>query len=117
MTSSRYLIARLAQTFGYFRRNQRMGDAASEMHLLREAEAQLGFAIWEKVEDIEELSVEYWNLRKFIKEKELIRKKIESCQVRLDKAHEERALSSSTWHLSMFFRISSFSLMDFRKFQ
>lgn len=91
MTSSRYLIARVAQTFGYFRKNQRMADAASEMHLLREAEAQLGMAIWEKVEDIEELSVEYWNLRKFIKEKELIRKKVEDCQIELDKAHEERA--------------------------
>jgi chromosome segregation ATPase len=91
MTSSRYLVARLAQTFGYFRRNQRMADAASEMHLLREAEAQLGIAIWEKVEDIDELSVEYWNLRKFIKEKELIRKKVEECQIELDKAHEERA--------------------------
>jgi chromosome segregation ATPase len=91
MTSSRYLIARVAQTFGYFRRSQRMADAASETHLLREAEAQLGMAIWEKVEDIEELSVEYWNLRKFIKEKELIRKKVEDCQIELDKAHEERA--------------------------
>jgi chromosome segregation ATPase len=91
MTSSRYLIARVAQTFGYFRKNQRMADAASEMHLLREAEAQLGMAIWEKVEDIEELSVEYWNLRKFIKEKELIRKRVEDCQIELDKAHEERA--------------------------
>jgi chromosome segregation ATPase len=91
MTSSRYLIARVAQTFGYFRRNQRMADAASEMHLLREAEAQLGIAIWQKVEDIEELSVEYWNLRKFIKEKEVIRKKVEDCQAELDKAHEERA--------------------------
>ena len=90
MTSSRYLIARVAQTFGYFRKNQRMADAASEMHLLREAEAQLGMAIWEKVEDIEELSVEYWNLRKFIKEKELIRKKVEDCQIELDKAHEKR---------------------------
>lgn len=68
-----------------------MADAASEMHLLREAEAQLGIAIWEKVENIEELSVEYWNLRKFIKEKELIRKKVEECQIELDKAHEERA--------------------------
>ena len=68
-----------------------MGDAASEMHLLREAEAQLGFAVWQKVEDIEELSVEYWNLRKFIKEKEQIRKKVEDCQLELDKAHDERA--------------------------
>lgn len=91
MTPSRYLIARVAQTFGYFRKNQRMGDAASEMHLLREAEAQLGYAIWEKVENIDELSVEYWNLRKLIKEKGLIRKKIDACQVKLDNAHEERA--------------------------
>lgn len=91
MTSSRYFIARLAQTFGYFRRNHRMGDAASEMHLLREAEAQLGFAIWQKVESIEELSVEYWNLRKFIKEKEELRNKIAARQLDLDMAHEERA--------------------------
>ena len=91
MTSSRYFIARFAQAFGYFRKNYRMADAASEMHLLREAEAQLGFAIWEKVESIEALSVEYWNLRKFIKEKELIRTKLVECQARLDQAHEQRA--------------------------
>ncbi len=91
MTSSRYFIARFAQAFGYFRKNHRMADAASEMHLLREAEAQLGAAIWEKVEGIEALSVEYWNLRKFIKEKDIIRQKLAACQARLDHAHEERA--------------------------
>jgi chromosome segregation ATPase len=90
MTSSRYLIARFAQAFGYFRKNHRMADAASEMHLLREAEAQLGAAIWENVEDIEELSVEYWNLRKLVKEKELVRIKLAECQARLDQAHQER---------------------------
>jgi len=92
MTSSRYYFARFAQAFGYFRKNQRMADAASEMHLLREAEAQLGFLIWEKVEGIEELSVEYWNLRKFIKERDLVRQKLTDCQTRLDQAHEERAI-------------------------
>lgn len=91
MTSTRYYMARFAQAFGYFRKNHRMADAASEMHLLREAEAQLGNAIWEKVETIEELSVEYWNLRKFIKERDLIRKKLEECLNRLDLAHEERS--------------------------
>jgi chromosome segregation ATPase len=91
MTSSRYFIARFAQAFGFFRKNLRMADAASEMHLLREAETQLGFAIWEKVEHIEELSVEYWNLRKFIKERDLVAKKLSDCQARLDAAHEERA--------------------------
>lgn len=91
MTSTRYFVARFAQAFGYFRRAQRMGDAASEMHLLREAEAQLGAAIWEKTESIEALSVEYWNLRKLIKERDDVRERLAACQERLDKAHEERS--------------------------
>ena len=97
MTPSRYFLARCAQAFGYSRKSHRMTAAASEMHLLREAEAQLGFANWEKVESVEELSLEYWNLRKFIKEKDIVRKKLAECQARLDKAHEERtALLNST---------------------
>ncbi len=92
MTSTRYYFARFAQAFGYYRRNQRMGDAATEMHLLREAEAQLGYSIWEKVEGIEELSVEYWNLRKFIKERKIVREKLAECQARLDIAHAERSM-------------------------
>ena len=91
MTSSRYFLARFAQAFGYFRRSQRLGDAASEMHLLREAEAQLGAAIWENVEGIEALSVEYWNLRKLIKERDLVDAKVAACQANLDRAHEDRA--------------------------
>lgn len=91
MTSTRYFIARVAQAFGYVRRSQRMSDAASEMHLLREAEAFLGSAIWERVEPIEALSVEYWNLRKLIKERDEVRERLALCQERLDKAHEERS--------------------------
>jgi chromosome segregation ATPase len=90
MTSSRYMAARIAQAFGYFRRNQRMADAASETHLLREAEAFLGQQIWEKVEAIEALSVEYWNLRKLIKDRDEVRAKLTACQARLDQAHQER---------------------------
>ena len=90
MTSSRYFVARFAQAFGYFRRNQRMSDAASEMHLLREAESILGVAVWEKVENIEALSVEYWNLRKLIKERDDVRARLASCQERLNQAHEDR---------------------------
>lgn len=91
MTSSRYFIARFAQAFGFFRKNLRMADAASEMHLLREAETQLGSAVWQKVENIEELSVEYWNLRRLIKERDIVAKKLADCQLLLDAAHEERA--------------------------
>lgn len=91
MTSSRYMVARFAQAFGYFRRNQRMADAASETHLLREAEAYLGSTIWENVEKIEALSVEYWNLRKLVKERDRVRAKLQACQEKLVSAHEQRA--------------------------
>jgi len=92
MTPTRYFIARIAQSFGYVRRSHRLGDAASEMHLLREAEAQLGAMIWENVEGIDALTVEYWNLRKLIKERDLIRTQLAACQERLDQAHEKRTL-------------------------
>lgn len=91
MTTSKYFAARIAMAFGYVRRAHRMADAASEMHLLREAEAHLGEAVWQKVENIEKLSVEYWNLRKLMKEKREVVRKLADCQERLDKAHEERA--------------------------
>lgn len=91
MTTTRYFVARIAQAFGYVRRAQRMGDAASEMHLLREAEAYLGKAIWEKVEHIEPLSVEYWNLRKLVRDLDEVRERLAVAQRKLDLAHEERA--------------------------
>ncbi len=91
MTSSRYYVAHFAQAFGYFRRSHRMADAASEMHLLREAEACLGAEVWKNVEDIDALSVEYWNLRKLIKESEDVHTRMDACIERLDHAHEERS--------------------------
>jgi chromosome segregation ATPase len=67
------------------------------MHLLREAEAYLGAAIWEKVENIEALSVEYWNLRKLIKDLDEVLVRLTACQEKLNLAHEERsALLNST---------------------
>ena len=91
MTSTRYLICRIALTLGYARKNSRMGDAAGEMHLLKEAEAYLGESIWRNVEDIEGLSVEYWNLRKLVKEHQRVTAELEKCQTELASAHEERA--------------------------
>jgi chromosome segregation ATPase len=90
MTSTRYYIFRLAQAFGYSRRKQSLADASTEMHLLREAESQLGADIWKNVEAIEELSVQYWNLRKLTKNHELVTAQIEACHARLDAAHEKR---------------------------
>jgi chromosome segregation ATPase len=91
MTPTRYLLARAAQAFGYVRKSQRMGDAAREMHLLREAEAYLGISIWENCKDIENLSVEYWNLRKLKKDHDQLLEKIQAAESELDAAHQERA--------------------------
>jgi len=91
MTPTRYLLARVGMAFGVHRRQRRMSDAASEMHLLREAEQMLGESVWERVEDVEELGVEYWNLRKLIKERQEIRGKLDECEEMLEVAHEQRA--------------------------
>lgn len=68
-----------------------MLDAAAEIHLLKEAESHLGKEVWEKVENIEELSVEYWNLRKITKERDRIAEELEKRTNEMSKVNEERA--------------------------
>ncbi|QJE97769.1 hypothetical protein [Luteolibacter luteus] len=68
-----------------------MAEAAAEMHLLREAEQVLGQSVWERVEEVEELGVEYWNLRKLMKERDEIREKLDECEAILADAHEQRS--------------------------
>lgn len=91
MTRARYVLCRIALTFGYNRKNTRMGDAAAEMHLLKEAESYLGKEVWQNVENIEELSAEYWNLRKLVKEHDRVTEAVEKCRDTLAKAQEERS--------------------------
>jgi chromosome segregation ATPase len=91
MTTTRYIFARIAQAFGVNRRQRRMAEAASEMHLLREAEQVLGQQVWEQVEEVEELGVEYWNLRKLIAERDEIQRKLAECEAVLAEAHEQRS--------------------------
>lgn len=90
MTPSRYFAARFLQAFGIHRRQIRMGDAATEMRLLRESEAYLGSLIWPKVEDIEELSVEYWKLRKLLTEQEELTARLEARDEEMRAAYEAR---------------------------
>lgn len=91
MTPSSYYIALIAKSFGYERRAKRLADASSEMALLREAEYQLGKTLWEKIEPIEDLSVEYWNLRKYVKELHEKRDSMNQLNEKLTVLHEERA--------------------------
>lgn len=91
MTRSRYYLLRLGQAFGikFF---QRHGTAAAtESHLLREAEEILGALCWRELENVEELSTEYWQLRKLGKEHESLLKEIEDAQETLTTSHSKRA--------------------------
>jgi chromosome segregation ATPase len=90
MTSTKYLVCLVAQAFGYRQKNTRMAEAAEELHLLKEAESHLGKALWENVEGIEALSIEYWNLRKLTKERERVAGELEIRQKKLAEAHQER---------------------------
>ncbi len=91
MTPSKYFLMCIASHFGYFRKSVRLGHATNEAHLLKEAETFLGEAIWRKTENIEALSMEYWNLRKFAKDHERVSKEIEQLQGKFDETHQQRA--------------------------
>lgn len=91
MTHTSYYIALIAKSFGIERRNKRLSDASSEMGLLREAEYQLGKLLWEKIEPVEELSVEYWNLRKYVKENQAQVAAMTALNEKLSELHEKRA--------------------------
>ena len=91
MTPTRFFLCRAGLAFGYSRKNLRMTDASAEMHLLKEAETHLGEAVWKKVENIEALSAEYWNLRKLSQERDLVAAKLRACQDELDSAHANRS--------------------------
>ncbi len=90
MTPTGYFFALIAKSFGLERRNKRMLEASAEMGLLREAELQLGMRIWEKIEPIEELAVEYWNLRKLSKDLLKYQEIMDGLNQSLNEYHLER---------------------------
>jgi len=90
MNSSRYIISRLLLSFGLHRKNKRLLEAAEEAHLLRQAEEILGEDVWEQVEDIEQISVEYWNLRKLRTKVSEFQGAMTQAGEILDLSHEER---------------------------
>lgn len=98
MTTGRYIMARIAQSFGISRRTKRMSDAAFETHLLREAEQILGHEVWEDAEQVDDVSVEYWNLRKLERQRVELADKLARAEKILAEAHDERArlLNEST---------------------
>ena len=91
MTRSRYLAIRVCQAFGIRLTARHVGNAATELHLLREAEEILGGLCWRDLENFEDLSVEYWNLRKLDKEQVELSTQIASASDVLQQSHDQRA--------------------------
>lgn len=91
MTPPRYLLWRLGQAFGISLTGRHASHAANETHLLREAEEVLGRLCWEYCEGIEELSVEYWNLRKLTKRHAELASQLENASNTLQQSQDQRA--------------------------
>lgn len=91
MTKTRYLIAALLQYFGVVRKTKRLTEASFEMHLMQDGEEILGAYCWKNIENIEELSMEYWNLRRLERERKAIFEKVKEAESVLSEAQMERS--------------------------
>lgn len=90
MTRTRYGFAVLLQSFGLIRKTKRLSDIAFEMHLLQDGEELLGAACWANTEQIEELSMEYWTIRRLEREQAAIGEKIAQAEETLNTAQQRR---------------------------
>ena len=90
MTHLRYGIASILQSFGLHRKLKRMTDAAYELHLMQEGEEFLGALCWPGAEYIEDISMEYWNIRRIESERLSLEKKIQESNEVLHAAHLAR---------------------------
>jgi len=68
-----------------------MTDAAFEMHLMQDGEQILGAYCWRNIEHIEELSTEYWNLRRLEREEANLLSKVKEAEKTLADAQKQRA--------------------------
>ena len=80
MTRTRFGFAVIFQTFGLLRKTKRMTDAAFEAHLMQDGEELLGKYCWKNIENIENLSMEYWNIRRLEREQKEIQEKNRRCR-------------------------------------
>ncbi|MFT7172654.1 MAG: chromosome segregation ATPase [Paracoccaceae bacterium] len=91
MTRTRFSIAALLQSFGVIRKTKRLTDSAFEMHLMQDGEGLLGSFCWRNLEEIEDLSMEYWNLRRMDREEQALMQKLRESEDTLTAAQANRA--------------------------
>jgi len=90
MTRTSYGFAVFFQSFGLVRKTKRLTDIAFEIHLLQDGEGLLGAACWPNSEGIEELSMEYWTIRRLEREQAAISTNVAAAEVTLNSAQEKR---------------------------
>ena len=90
MTRTRYGFAVFFQSFGIVRKTKRLTDIAFESHLMQDGEELLGAACWPHAEEIEELSMEYWTIRRLEREQAGITEKLTAAEATLSSAQERR---------------------------
>lgn len=93
MTQSSYILASFLMYFGVSRKTRRMTDAAFEMHLMQDGEEILGAYCWRNIEPIEELSMEYWNLRRLEREEKSLLSQAKDAESTLSDAQKQRVLN------------------------
>lgn len=94
MTRFRYTLASIIQSFGLHRKLKRMTDAAYELHLMQEGEEFLGALCWPKVEGIEDISMQYWTIRKIERKRAELAEQIQDSDRVLYETHTKRAAAA-----------------------
>ncbi|MDB4508029.1 hypothetical protein N9051_00445 [Akkermansiaceae bacterium] len=94
MTRFRYTLASIIQSFGLHRKLKRMTNAAYELHLMQEGEEFLGALCWPKVEKIEDIAMQYWNIRKIERKRAELTEQIQDSERVLYEAHTKRAAAA-----------------------
>ena len=90
MTRSRYFLAKLLSAFGIAPLDRYRTAAAFEAHLLRDSAIIMGELAWPGLEEVDEISSEYWQLRKLSKARREIAAKLETLDQKLEEAHDAR---------------------------
>ena len=91
MTRTGYIFAKTCSIFGITQLEKYRTSAAFEAHLLRDSETVIGELVWEELEKVEEISTEYWKLRKLSKKGSELDKEIERLTDLLETAQDSRA--------------------------
>ena len=93
MHNTRYIFAKAMASFGMARKTKRLTDASDESYILSQGEEILGHDIWESCEGVEEVSTEYWAIRKLVTKKKELENKMADIDVSLGNLNEQRAES------------------------